>query len=78
MKLPFRLARGLAVAVAIVLVHFAIARWFNNMRIPMPDLGPVLVTLLGEPDSDSDVAARSKEEAPPVQVVIETPQQETP
>jgi hypothetical protein len=84
LRFPFRLARGLAVAIAIVFAHVAIAWLFHNMRIPMPYLGPVLVTLLGDAQDDPDNSARPQDPsalapksptAPaPVQVLIEPPQ----
>ena len=74
LKLPFRLVRGLTVAVAIVLAHFAIAWLFHTMRIPMPYLGPVVVTLFGDAHGDPDKSARPQDAPPPVQVVIEPPQ----
>jgi hypothetical protein len=54
----FRVARGLAVAVAIVVAHFVIFWLFQNMRIPAPDLGPVFATILAEPSADSDSTVR--------------------
>jgi hypothetical protein len=85
LKLPFRLARGVAVALAIVSAHLVIAWLFNNLRIPKPDLGPVFATLLGDPDAAPDSSARAQDAPPlapkrssappPVQVLSEVPQQ---
>jgi hypothetical protein len=82
LKLPFRLARGVTVALAIVVAHFAIAWCFNQLRIPKPDLGPVFATLLGDPAEDPGSSARIQDTPPkrpsappPVQVITEVPQQ---
>jgi hypothetical protein len=48
-QLSFRLARGVAVVLAIVSAHFAIAWLFNNMRVPAPDLGPVFTMFFDDP-----------------------------
>jgi hypothetical protein len=60
----FRLARGVAVALAIVFAHFAIAWLFDNLRIPRPELGPVFATLLGDPKEDPKSPAQPQD-APP-------------
>jgi hypothetical protein len=85
LKLPFRLARGVTVALAIVVAHFALAWCFSQLRIPKPDLGPVFATLLGDPAADPDSSARTQDAPPlapkrpsappPVQIVNEVPQQ---
>jgi hypothetical protein len=49
MTLPYRLARGLAVVLAIVATHFVLAWLFDNMRLRAPDLGPVFATIIAEP-----------------------------
>ncbi len=41
----FRVTRGLAVVVAIVVTHFVIVWLFNTMKIPVPDMGPVFATI---------------------------------
>jgi hypothetical protein len=46
MTLPYRIARGLAVVVAIVVAHFVIVWLFQNMKLRAPDLGPVFATIV--------------------------------
>lgn len=86
MQLRFRLARGLTVALAIVFAHFAIAWGFSHIRVPVPDLGPVFATLLGDVNAEPNSSARAKDTPPPapkprlaaplpVQVVTEVPPQ---
>jgi hypothetical protein len=48
-QLPFRLARGVAVVLAILVAHFVIAWLFNTMRVPAPDLGPFFPAFLDDP-----------------------------
>jgi hypothetical protein len=68
----FRVARGLAVVVAIVVAHFVIAWLFHNMRIPAPDFGPVIATIFVE--KDAEAAPGSSSPPAPAQPVNETPQ----
>lgn len=82
LKVPFRLARGLTVALAILVAHFAIGWLFDNLRIPRPDLGPVFATLLGDVSADPDSSAATRTQdaprppaPPPVQIVNEAPQE---
>jgi len=63
-NLLFRVTRGVAVVVAIVITHFVIVWLFNTMKIPVPDMGPVITTIITEPDAESDSAKPS--EAPAV------------
>jgi hypothetical protein len=51
LKLPFRLTRGAAVVLVIVLAHVTIAALFIGMRVrvEVPELGPVFATLLPDP-----------------------------
>jgi hypothetical protein len=87
LKVPFRLARGVTVALAIVLAHIAIAWLFDHLRIPRPDLGPVFATLLGDPDAEPEGSAQNRDapdlapehasEPPPVQIVNEPPRQQS-
>ncbi len=60
----FRVVRGLAVVVAIVVVHFVIVYLFNHMRIPVPDMGPVFATIMVEPEADAESAAKNEDPAP--------------
>jgi len=63
MKVPFRLARGLTVALAILVAHFVIGKLFNSLRLPMPDLGPVFATLLGDPEAEAEKPAEPEKPA---------------
>jgi hypothetical protein len=82
MQLPFRLARGVTVALAILLAHFAIAWLFDHLRIPRPDLGPVFATLLGdlgaETDSTRPLAPKPASTAPASSVSITLPDETRP
>jgi hypothetical protein len=48
-QLPFRLARGVAVLLAIVSAHFVIVWLFDTMRVRVPDLGPVFPMFFDDP-----------------------------
>jgi hypothetical protein len=61
---PFRVARGLAVVVAILIAHLVIVWLFHNMRLPAPDFGPVIATIFV--DEDPAAAPGSSQKAPPV------------
>jgi len=50
----FRVTRGLALVVAIVVAHFVIVWLFQTMKIPAPQFGPVETTLFAEPGADVD------------------------
>jgi hypothetical protein len=51
-QFPFRLARGVAVVIAILVAHFAIVWLFNNMRVRAPDLGPVYMMFFDNPPEE--------------------------
>jgi type IV secretory pathway VirB10-like protein len=63
MTLRFRLARGVAVVIAIVVAHFVIVWLFQTMRLPAPDLGPVFATILVDPGTEAENAKRTEEPA---------------
>jgi hypothetical protein len=48
-QLPFRLARGVAVVLAILFAHFVIAWLFTDMRVRAPDFGPFFPAFLDDP-----------------------------
>jgi hypothetical protein len=68
-QLPFRLARGVAVVLAILVAHFVIAWLFNTMRVPAPDLGPFFPAFLddprGAPQKQPPVENSAKPASPP-------------
>jgi hypothetical protein len=59
----FRVTRGLAVVVAIVVTHFVIVWLFNTMKIPVPDMGPVFATIIADPSVEADSAKPSESPA---------------
>jgi hypothetical protein len=66
LKLPFRLTRGAAVVLVIVLAHVTIAALFIGMRVrvEVPDLGPVFATILADPQDAAPESAHPRS-APP-------------
>lgn len=67
MRLRFRLARGLAVVIAIIVVHLFIFWRFNKMQIPVPDMGPVFAELMMEPRQKPKPAEPAPAPAPPTE-----------
>jgi len=60
-NLMFRVTRGVAMVIAIVVAHFVIVWLFHTMQIPAPHFGPVEATIIAEP-----VADPGTQSAPPV------------
>jgi hypothetical protein len=60
LKLPFRLTRGAAVVLFIVLVHVTLAALFIGMRVEAPEIGPVFATLLVDPQHVAPKSAHSR------------------
>jgi hypothetical protein len=78
LNLPFRVARGITVVLSIVLAHAVILWLFNNMRIRMPDLGPVFATLMVDPEAASHASPPGPAAAAPAPTLFLEPPMQAP